>query len=696
MNLARKYLVMLTAVLLAVGLAACSGGGGGGRVARFVVTANFDGSLSVFRATGNPRALDAQSAYDTKLSAVRAVLTASDGQTLYALGDDGSSGVVQVLTLDRETGRISNKNMIRVNRGVAAGVLSPDGRNLYVASGTQNGLSQLGITANGLEVIAPNPAGDPLTNVALHPSSTLLYTLGRDTHIVQAFMRNPASGELTAGPTLTLDDPPTAIAFNRSGTAAYISVDRDSDNVRVYDVNAITGALAFRKTFSAGDGPIAITVDAAGAYAYVANTRSSNVTVFSIDAATGDLGKLQTVSGGSAPQELRIDPTGATLYSADFSSASLTSFAVDPTTGQLSEAEQVRGRSGIYGLAVAPGSAYAQQVARYALAPASDGIHVYRVTDAQGTLAPEATDKVGSGLVDAVVDPVHNVVYAVAQDNQVRSYPFGSRPTSFSTVSVDTDAVLGRVVLEPSGQYLFALDERSVSGLSGRIYVFRIGANGALEAVQTRATGRNPENLVVHPAGRYLYSIDSYGDTITLFELNLSSGVLSQKQTFTPGRTGTGRGRPITMAFHPNGRYAYVTLEDDREIVRFHINDGNGFLESPQRLSTTSVGSDGRPRYIAVHPDGKRVTATFWGDTVATFTVNDNFTLSAAETIPVTQHPSYIAIDPQGGFAYVTVKDGTVRLPISASGALGTPDPTLTGSGDSSFSRAVTIVSDLR
>jgi 6-phosphogluconolactonase (cycloisomerase 2 family) len=149
----------------------------------------------------------------------------------------------------------------------------------------------------------------------------------------------------------------------------------------------------------------------------------------------------------------------------------------------------------------------------------------------------------------------------------------------------------------------------------------------------------------------------------------------------------------MNLAFHPNGRYAYVALHDDNELVRYSISPSNGFLESRQAVSTTTqISGDARPRYIAVDPSGLYAYASHQSGDVSTWNIDSTFALSFTGTVLLqNQSPTWIALDPHSRFAYIVVSGGIARATIGPGGALNLQETTTTGTG-SSFSRTATIV----
>ena len=696
------------------------GGGGGGVIAvphvRLALAGNTDGTVSVFDVYSDSGSLRYQGYRKIGDSSIMAIAVHPKEPYAFVLTQDG---MLSAYSFNVDNGALTLVNSVAVGPDPGDLALEPVGRFVYATSLNDRTISSFAIdSATGaLSAIGTlQVTGAAPVRIALAPSGAYLYVVNRSDDSATVYPRNTINGFLSPPTTVDLGTQPTAMAFNRAGTLAYVTYASSSDNVGLFSVDGSGGLSPVLKfnpgtstdepvTVTAGDTPMDIILSNDDTFAYVANVNSNNLTVFGVDEASGELTHVQTVASTQSPWRMAMDIDNKYLYAAPSADSEVSAYSVNSGDGTLTAIDSYRPRTGYNPIALANSTSALSVTAEYLLAPEAT-VDGYSVDATTGVLDSLTVSNAVTSPVQVTVTLDQRFAYVVSQTKDIEVYQFnattGNLGNHVQTVAVDLDAVLSRVTIDPSGRFLYALDERSVFGLSGRIYVFAIDQNGgSLTAVQTRATGRNPENLVFHPAGRYLYSIDSYGDTITLFEMNSATGILTQKQTFTPGRTGTGRGRPIQMAFHPNGRYCYVTLEDDRELVRFHISASNGFLESPQRTSTTSVTafSDGRPRYIGVDPTGLLAYVTLWGGDVSTWTIGTDFGLGYASTVVVPENPSWVVLDPNAHsrFMYVVVKGAITRLSIGSGGALTMEETTPVGTGAaSSFSRTATIVPSLQ
>ena len=109
------------------------------------------------------------------------------------------------------------------------------------------------------------------------------------------------------------------------------------------------------------------------------------------------------------------------------------------------------------------------------------------------------------------------------------------------------------------------------------------------------------------------------------------------------------------MAFHPNGKFAYVLSEVNSTVTAFAYDAKNGSFSTLQTLSTTPKDCNARndTAEIVVHPSGKFLYASNRGhDSIAEFTIDlARGTLTLAGDFPTRgKEPRNFALDPTGKF----------------------------------------------
>ncbi len=253
----------------------------------------------------------------------------------------GASGCL----VDRSAARAGCKS-VRALRGPApflgseAIAISPDGRNVYVASSNSNAIAVFRRNARSGELTQPagaagcisaQGAGGCATGVGLEgPNSVTVSPDGRNVYAtslgsdaIDVFARNPATGALTQG----------------AGGAGCIT------NV------ATTGCTTGRALY----GPDVVVASPDGRNVYVGAFKGSSLAVFARDPATGALAQPAGASGCVAdtsypiagcapgvalasPEGLAISPDGDNVYAAAALSNALDVFSRNPSTGALTQA----------------------------------------------------------------------------------------------------------------------------------------------------------------------------------------------------------------------------------------------------------------------------------------------------------------------------------------------------------------------
>lgn len=118
--------------------------------------------------------------------------------------------------------------------------------------------------------------------------------------------------------------------------------------------------------------------------------------------------------------------------------------------------------------------------------------------------------------------------------------------------------------------------------------------------------GSGPRNLAFHPNGKWAYSVQEMGSTVTGLNWDAARGTLTRFQNIStlpknpkPGNTAA------TVVVHPNGRTLYASNRGDDSIAVFSINQSDGKLKPIQWISCGGK----TPRHFAMDPAGKWIVA---------------------------------------------------------------------------------------
>jgi 6-phosphogluconolactonase len=219
-----------------------------------------------------------------------------------------------------------------------------------------------------------------------------------------------------------------------------------------------------------------------------------------------------------------------------------------------------------------------------------------------------------------------------------------------------------------SNHYVFA----SIPA-TNQVAVFREDPNsGVLTALSTSpfTAGIAPEAVLLHPSGKYLYVANSGEDTISLFSIAPSTGIITELS-----RTGSGGLTPVLMAMDSAGGFLYVANALSNNLSVFSMGS-DGTLAS---LSTTSLGIT--PTGLAVSP-GKFV---FIGGSlgqvgqvqvgqVEVWGLNSGTPTTLAGLFPTSNNAtaSGLVVDSTGSFLYVANGNGSNSISEFSIGADGT------------------------
>ncbi len=225
---------------------------------------------------------------------------------------------------------------------------------------------------------------------------------------------------------------------------------------------------------------------------------------------------------------------------------------------------------------------------------------------------------------------------------------------------------------------------------SGSVVVLPILAGGKLgdvvDLAQHKGAERDPHahQVVNDPTGRWVLAVDLGADSVYVYKLDVVSGKLKLNQQL---KLPSGAG-PRHLAFHPNGRYAYILGELRAEVTVAAWDPAGGTLTAGQVVPAVPAGTPGDqyPGEITTSKDGKFVYASVRGsDTIASFGVGDSGkSLKLLGNAPVGGvYPRHITLDPTEGWFYVSSdKSGTLSwlprdpatgLPGAVAGKLALP-----------------------
>lgn len=270
----------------------------------------------------------------------------------------------------------------------------------------------------------------------------------------------------------------------------------------------------------------------------------------------------------------------------------------------------------------------------------SQGIYAATLDEATGTLSPPRLAAAIGNPGFLAMHPSKPLVYSVTGGRAAD----GSWKEEVAALAVQEDGRLALLNTQPSGGNGPCHISVDASGRvlllanynGGNVVSYPIGSDGRLQpaasTVQHEGSSVNPQRQKEpHPHGIYVgptqtraYAPDLGIDKVMIHRLDVASGRLSPNvpahATTEPG------GGPRHLAFHPNGRYAYVNLEITSRVAAYRVDAGTGALESFQVVSSLPAGvrvEGNSTAEILVHPGGRFLYVSNRGhDSIAVFAID--------------------------------------------------------------------------
>ncbi len=339
----------------------------------------------------------------------------------------------------------------------------------------------------------------------------------------------------------------------------------DSKGIYAYEFDEETGKLSLKGVAAKSPDPSFVVVHPSGKYAYAANEsgKHSTVTAFAIDANLATLTQLnQLPSLGDGPCYLSLDKTGKYLFVANYSSGSIGVFPIlaNGRLGQHTSAVQHQGSGPNKQRQEGPHAHWmeASPDNKFVLAAdlGLDEIVSYRFDAAKGTLTPNdppfAKLAPGAGPRHATFSQNGKFFYVVSELNSTIT-AFAYNPANGTLKDFQVVATLPKgfqdrndtaeIAVHPDGKWLFVSNRGHDS-----IAVFAVDpTSGMLRAAGDFPTGgKEPRHFVIDPSGRFLLAENQNSNSIVVLRIDPATGSLTQVS-----RT-DGVPSPVCLAFLSN------------------------------------------------------------------------------------------------------------------------------------------------
>ena len=226
---------------------------------------------------------------------------------------------------------------------------------------------------------------------------------------------------------------------------------------------------------------------------------------------------------------------------------------------------------------------------------------------------------------------------------------------------------------------------------SGNVAVFPVLDDGSLgESTQSlrhegssvnpdRQEAPHPHSINLGPADRFAYSPDLGADKVFIYRLDAAAATLSPAQTpWVQSSPGAG---PRHFAVHPGGEFAYVINELASTITAYDLDSTTGALSEIETVSTLPDGFAEVNHTADLHvlPSGKFIYGSNRGhDSIAIFAIDG----ATGRLSPVGREPTQgraprgFAVSPGGEFLVAANEDSDTLVVFRIDQATGELSPT--------------------
>lgn len=238
---------------------------------------------------------------------------------------------------------------------------------------------------------------------------------------------------------------------------------------------------------------------------------------------------------------------------------------------------------------------------------------------------------------------------------------------------INEQSVLGRntahVSVDPLGEFVYVSNYTE-----GNIVMYKILENGGVSEAtdskqhegssinENRQNGPHVHQAVPSRDGRFLYVSDLGIDKIMIYEIDRENEILKPAPVpFFESVPGSG---PRHLAVHPNGKFAYSNEELGVTVTALAVDEETGGLTSIQRVSMLPPGVERDNSMsgadIHISPDGQFLYASVRGENLlVVYGINSEtgeLSLVGHEST-IGEHPRNFMVDEKGEFVIVANRD---------------------------------------
>src|ERR1035437_5703176 len=355
--------------------------------------------------------------------------------------------------------------------------------------------------------------------------------------------------------------------------------------IQIFAADAASGALrpGASSISSGGNSPVSLTVSGNFANLYAANQgTSNNVVHFAIDN-NGNLTQKDVVTGLGTPVSIVVNQAGTYLYGvfsngtgANSATLAALPLAADGTIGSASAAVAVP--------LTVPGHPNDTVIPTQVVVLANNNA-VYISAYDQSVYNPGG--KITSG--------------DTANPGWVFGFSVGTGGTLTPTAASPYQAGVKPVALaaDPTHRFVYVTDF-AASQLIG--YSIQSGSNLNFFLAPPTATGKQPSAIVFDPRGKFIYITNELDSSVSAFAIDLSTGAPTAAINVSNGFTNPTDTDPVAIVVDPSlGRFVYTANYLGNSISGFRLDPTSGSLGQTQ---ATPYPSGAQPTAITAIPHG--------------------------------------------------------------------------------------------
>ena len=370
-------------------------------------------------------------------------------------------------------------------------------------------------------------------------------------------------------------------ATTSASTISGSSTTCPNGEIETYAVDSESGAIRIGapQVCSGGTTPTALALSPGYQNLYVANQVDMNIVHFAV-AANGVLTKKDSVSLATTPVSMAVSPDGNTLYvvsgttTATLSAYSLSSGALGSVANQVS--------------LTIPGFA-TDSVVPTAVTVLASGKAVYVTAYDLSSYNP-------GGVTTSTASPGWVFGFATGSGGALTATPgspynAGVKPTALAA--------------DPTNRFVYVTDFASNQLIGYGIYTgytLNFLLNGPYR------TGGEPSSIAIDPRGKFIYVSNSLDSSVTAYVIDLTTGTPSTAVNSTGSQTNSTDTQPVSVAVDPAlGRFVYTANFLGNSVSGFRLDPTAGTLKQTQ---TTPYPTGIHPTAVALVPHGNHSTQT--------------------------------------------------------------------------------------